>query len=158
MATRVGAILKGALKHIPGLKSSYYLGMALQQMAADQWRPASSFDRIFEAGEDPWISTSESERQRFRVTLSTLDAADRDHFGSAVEIGCAEGIFTEVVAPRCRSLEALDYSAIALTRARQRVSSAHVTFRQWDMRTERLPGAGTDWPIGPLPLLGRCLQ
>lgn len=115
--------------------------MALQQMAADQWRSPASFDDIFEAKADPWDSTTTCEQERFAITMSMLDASHRAEFDSAVELGCAEGIFTERIAPLCRSLEALDFSEIALERARHRLARyPNVRFRRWDMRTEPLRG------------------
>jgi predicted TPR repeat methyltransferase len=70
-----------------------------------------------------------------------LDAAQRTGFESAVELGCAEGIFTERLAPLCRSLEGLDFSEIALERARHRLAGyPNVMFRRWDMRNEPLRG------------------
>ena len=112
-------------------------------MATDQWRHPSSFDSIFSERQDPWESTtSASERERFAVTFSVLDAAGVMQFGTAVELGCAEGIFTERLAPRCGQLLALDYSEVALSRARERLAGhARITFRRWDMRREPLTGS-----------------
>lgn len=133
--------MKSALKKIPGARSAWYLGIALRQMASDQWREPSSFDTIFSAQADPWESTSAAEQERFAVTLSMLEASRRPGFHHAVELGCAEGIFTERIAPLCDSLLALDFSDVALKRARDRLSSSPgVTFRRWDMRHESLDG------------------
>jgi 2-polyprenyl-3-methyl-5-hydroxy-6-metoxy-1,4-benzoquinol methylase len=112
-------------------------------MATDQWRHPSSFDSIFSVREDPWESTtSPSERERFAVTFSVLDASGIPRFGTAVELGCAEGIFTERLAPRCSDLQALDYSEVALSRARERLAGhPRITFRRWDMRREPLTGS-----------------
>ena len=134
------SILRGKLKQLPGLRSTYYLGIVLQQMLRDQWKQPSSFDEVFAESEDPWESTSESEKERFRVTLDVL-AAGESHYATAVELGCAEGIFTERIAPRCEYLLALDFSEVALERARHRLSHRrNVEFRRWDMRREPLDG------------------
>jgi 2-polyprenyl-3-methyl-5-hydroxy-6-metoxy-1,4-benzoquinol methylase len=110
-------------------------------MVADQWKQPSSFDTIFAQSEDPWNSTSESEKQRFAITLDLLDQSGRRHFPTAVEIGCAEGIFTSRLAPYCDELLGLDYSEVALVRARARFDrDPQVRFRQWDMRAERIDG------------------
>jgi 2-polyprenyl-3-methyl-5-hydroxy-6-metoxy-1,4-benzoquinol methylase len=115
--------------------------MALKQMAADQWREPSSFDDIFEAEADPWKSNTSSEQERFAVTLSVLEASRRARFASAVELGCAEGIFTQRLAPMCDAILGLDFSEIALERAKKRLpGNAGVTFRHWDMRNEALTG------------------
>ena len=112
-------------------------------MAGDQFRDPRSFDSIFQESEDPWeTTTSAAEAERFRVTFSVLDASGANRFHSAVELGCAEGIFTERIAPRCDHVDALDYSDVALERARTRLSGhPGVTFRRWDMRREPLSGS-----------------
>lgn len=112
-------------------------------MATDQWRDPFSFDSIFSERQDPWESTtSDSERERFAVTFSVLDASGINQFAQAVELGCAEGIFTERLAPRCAHLDALDYSEVALSRARERLAGhPRITFRRWDMRRESLTGS-----------------
>lgn len=134
-------MLRNTLKKVPGLKSAYYLSIALQQMATDQWRSPASFDEIFESQPDPWESTRESEQERFATTLSVLEASGIERFDSAVELGCAEGIFTLRLAPLCKHLEGLDFSEVALARARERLAGyPGVTFRRWDMRNEPLTG------------------
>lgn len=133
--------MRDTLKKIPGARSAWYLGMALRQMAEDQWRHPSSFDSIFSAQEDPWESSSAAEQERFAVTLSMLEASRCERFHRAVELGCAEGIFTERIAPLCDDLLALDFSDVALQRAKTRLASfRNVTFRPWDMRNESLDG------------------
>lgn len=128
------------LRKIGALRSAYYLSIALRQMIEDQWRDPVSFDRIFEESEDPWKSTSsESERQRFAVTMSVLRGSGRDRFARTVELGCAEGIFTERLAGISDHVTALDYSEVALARARQRLRKRdNVEIRRFDMRKERL--------------------
>ena len=133
--------MRSTLKKVPGVRSAYYLGMALTQMAADQWREPSSFDSIFSAQPDPWESTSASEQERFAITLSMLEASHRERFAKAIELGCAEGIFTERIAPLCDELLALDFSEVALQRARARLEGRPgVTFRRWDMRHDPIAG------------------
>ena len=111
-------------------------------MAGDQWQKPASFDSIFSEKQDPWeTTTSASEAERFRLTFEMLDASGVNRFGSAVELGCAEGIFTERLAPRCDDLLALDFSDVALDRARSRLRGhAGITFRRWDMRHDEIPG------------------
>jgi len=141
-AARGNAAVRGWLKKLPGVRSAYYLSMVLRQMSEDQWKQPSSFDEIFSIHADPWSSTSAIEQERFSVTLCTLAASGQRQFDDAVELGCAEGIFTEMLAPLCTNLTGLDYSEVALGRARQRLHDAPgVRFAQWDMRRERLGGA-----------------
>ena len=135
--------MRTSLKKIPGLKSTWYLAIALKQMIGDQWKNPSSYDSIFQETQDPWESTtSASEAERFAVTFSVLDASGINRFHSAVELGCAEGVFTERIAPRCQHIDALDFSEVALDRARKRLSGHRgITFRRWDMRHDPLVGS-----------------
>jgi 2-polyprenyl-3-methyl-5-hydroxy-6-metoxy-1,4-benzoquinol methylase len=62
-------------------------------------------------------------------------------FAKALEVGCAEGMFTEMLAPRCESLLAVDISPVALARAQRRCQAdEHVQFAEWDLRVDPLPG------------------
>ena len=134
-------VIRESLKRVPGLKSAYYLSIAVRQMVADEWRAPSSFDSVFSETPDPWGSTTLREQERFAVTLSMLEASGVERFASAVELGCAEGAFTARLAPLCDHLLALDFSEVALERARARLREyPGVTFRRWDMRNETLSG------------------
>jgi len=138
---RTREVVRGALKQLPGLRSAYYLSIALRQMAGDQWRQPAAFDALFASRPDPWESQSAAEQERFSITLSLLERAGRNQFDDAVELGCAEGIFTERLAPLCRRLVALDFSGVALERARHRLHGVGgVQFARWDMRREPLAG------------------
>ena len=148
--------IRTLLKRVPGFRSTYYLGIVVAQMAEDRWRSASSFDSIFEAEADPWNSSSRSEQERFALTMSVLEKAGRGSFGRAVEVGCAEGIFTAQLAGLCGTLDALDYSRIAIGRARERVREKKVNFRMWDMREDALaPGYDLVVAMGLLTSLYR---
>ena len=134
--------LRGTLKKLPAFRSTFYLGMVLRQMVEDQWKEPGSFDDIFGSSEDPWDSRSESERERFAVTLETLAAAETSRFHAALELGCAEGIFTEKLAPMCDRLTGFDFSEVALVRARARLAdNGNVELKRWDMRTEPIEGS-----------------
>ena len=76
------------------------------------------------------------------MTLDTLAAAETSRFHAALELGCAEGIFTEKLAPMCDRLIALDFSEVALRRARARLAgNGNVELRHWDMRAEPIEGS-----------------
>src|SRR5207244_3702546 len=59
-------------------------------------------------------------------------------------VGCAEGTFTQLLAPHCASLLAVDVSAIALGRARQRAYDSAVEFRQWNLQSDPAPAGEYD--------------
>ena len=90
---------------------------------------------------DPWDYTSDYEQRKYRHTLELLpDRRPR----RALELGCAEGMFTTRLAPRVTELLAVDISDIALGRARERCEGLeHVTFAEHDI-ADGVPGSGHD--------------
>jgi SAM-dependent methyltransferase len=74
--------------------------------------------------------------------LAMLDSVlGGKRFETALEIGCAEGIFTQMLMERCDSLVAVDISSIALERARQRCQrNGRIRFHELDIRVDSLPG------------------
>ncbi len=60
-------------------------------------------------------------------------------FRSAIEIGCAEGTFTELLAERCEELIAVDFVPLVVERARRRRDwGGRVKFRQFDLMRDAL--------------------
>ena len=102
------------------------------------------FDGFYQAGADPWgFETRWYEKRKRAITMASLP---HQRFGSAFEPGCAIGVLTEELAPRCDQLLATDISDVPLTVARQRLSGqTGVTFEQ-----RRVP---QDWPAGPFDLI-----
>lgn len=88
------------------------------------------FNQVF-SREDPWnYSTSPYELRKYSHTLEMIPG----HFERALEIGCAEGLFTERLAARTEHLVALDISERALARAQARLAHLpHVALQQWDI-------------------------
>lgn len=85
-------------------------------------RPESAYDvahfERFYAKPDPWrLGGNSNEERKYGLTL---ELAGSGPFRRALEIGCGEGHFTELLAPRCEELVAVDISARAIERARQR--------------------------------------
>jgi peptidoglycan/xylan/chitin deacetylase (PgdA/CDA1 family)/2-polyprenyl-3-methyl-5-hydroxy-6-metoxy-1,4-benzoquinol methylase len=96
------------------------------------------FESLFAASDDPWDYGSEYERTKYAHTLALLP---RRRVARALEIGCAEGRFTAQLAPRVRSLLAVDVSEIALARAAERCSEhPQVRFASADIARDPLPG------------------
>lgn len=125
-----------ALRRIGPLRSGWYLARELARMAGPGARPTASYlDREFAAKVDPWDYHRASEHDRHMLALELLDGARGGAlFPRAVEVGCAEGMFTELLARRCEKLLAVDISAVALDRARSRCADcAQITFQQWDL-------------------------
>jgi cyclopropane fatty-acyl-phospholipid synthase-like methyltransferase len=58
-----------------------------------------------------------------------------------LEIGCAEGAFTELLVDRCEAILGVDFSQTALRRASQRRDwGGRVKFEQFDLRRQQLNG------------------
>ena len=135
--------LRRSLARIGFLRSGYYLLLAIGEAVMDSpARGRTELNHEFERREDPWDYASVSyQGSRIRAEVEMLDAVRGEaRFGKALEVGCAEGMFTEMLAPRCESLLAVDISAVALARARQRLGGVeHVRFEAWDLRVDPIP-------------------
>jgi len=139
-----GSGLWRLLKRVSLLRSGYYLAIELRET----WREAHNSDieaieGDFKGTIDPWnYETSSMERERFTKQTELLDAVRGDRvFTSGLEIGCAEGLYTEVIAARCKTLQVLDFSPTALERTqRRREWPDAVRFDTFDVRNDRIPG------------------
>lgn len=90
------------------------------------------------AREDPWNYDSPYEQLKYERTLSLL--AD-EPIGSALELACAEGRFSAMLAPHVKRLYAVDISQTALDRARTRCADfSNVTFGWLNFFNDPLPG------------------
>jgi SAM-dependent methyltransferase len=134
--------LRHLLARVGFLRSAYYLLLAVDEACRDSpARARVELEREFEPRRDPWnYETVSCQRDRIRGELGMLDAVRATpRFANALEVGCAEGLFTESLAPRCDSLLALDISPTALARARLRLAGKeNVRLAEWDLRTGSL--------------------
>lgn len=81
---------------------------------------AERFERHYEASADPWsYRDSPYEREKYAATLAALPGGRWDR---ALEVGCSIGVFSELLAPRCAQLVAIDFSARAVALARERLA------------------------------------
>jgi SAM-dependent methyltransferase len=105
--------------------------------------PVQRFQELYAASADPWnYSSSEYEREKYAATLTAIGTGP---YAQVLEIGCSIGIFTQLLAPRCSALVAMDYSPRALELATARVGSLanvellqgtfpeQVPTRSWDL-------------------------
>lgn len=139
-----GSWLWRVLKRVSPLRSGYYLAVELRDiLRTPREASAAAFEEMFTESTDPWkYETDALEQKRFALQTALLDKVREDQpFASGLEIGCAEGLFTEVMADRCTSLLVLDLSptALARTRERRRWSNA-VRFKEFDLRDGAIPG------------------
>ncbi|MGA7245323.1 MAG: SAM-dependent methyltransferase [Terracidiphilus sp.] len=131
--------LRHSLAQINYLRSSYRLARALGALIVHGGaRSKTELDGEFLSGPDPWnYANDTAQHSRVHGELQMLDAVrGEDRFPKVLEMGCAEGIFTEQLALRCDSLLAVDISPIALERARERCRShGNIRFLELDIRT-----------------------
>lgn len=68
---------------------------------------------------DPWrLESNPFEHERYNIMLNMVRA--HGPFERGLEVGCAGGFFTELVAPYCRTLHVVDVLAAAIERASRR--------------------------------------
>jgi predicted TPR repeat methyltransferase len=102
------------------------------------------FENLYAELPDPWgFETSEYERRKYARTLGVL--AHR-RYRRALEVGCSIGVFTEMLAPLCDELLAVDVSERAIAAAKERLES----FPQVRIELRRLP---EETPEGPFDLI-----
>lgn len=80
--------------------------------------PPASFETRYRAEPDPWgFATDPYEREKYERTIAALGGR---RFSGALELGCANGELTALLAPRCERLLAVDAAPSAVARARER--------------------------------------
>jgi SAM-dependent methyltransferase len=80
--------------------------------------PPDYFERMFAGTPDPWgFETSPYEQAKYAHSIAALGGR---HYRHAFEIGCANGVLTQKLAPHCDDLLAVDVSETALASARVR--------------------------------------
>jgi LmbE family N-acetylglucosaminyl deacetylase/SAM-dependent methyltransferase len=102
------------------------------------------FDALYAESDDPWgLADRWYERRKRNILLASLPRA---RFGRAFEPGCAGGLLTEGLAPRCDELLAVDASARAVQLCARRMRARPtVTVEQMAIPTQ--------WPSGRFDLL-----
>ena len=134
--------LRRILGRIPSLRNGWHLMLAIRDALADNSSANSAeVNQAYGHAEDPWnYGTNPDERSRHLREIAMLDAVrGPSRFGNAMELGCSEGIFTQMLAARCETLLAMDLSPVALARARQRLAGdGRVRFAQFDLRSDSL--------------------
>ncbi len=87
--------------------------------------PASYFETKYRDNIDPWgFRTSEYERQKYEATIRALS---KPRYQRGLEVGCAIGVLSRLLAVRCETLIAVDGSATAIEEA-ARQNIQNVTF------------------------------
>jgi SAM-dependent methyltransferase len=95
----------------------------------DQSVPLDHFVGMYEVKTDPWDNATKwSDQRKYAVTMASLL---RPRYGRVYEPGCAVGLLTRQLAPRCDELLAVDAVPEAVRQAAAAVSDfSHVTVEQ----------------------------
>jgi predicted TPR repeat methyltransferase len=108
-----------------------------------RFKTRAKMDRVFSRGKDPYgYQNIPYERGRLKAMEKAVGGKN---YSRALEIGCAEGVFTERLVGLVGALTVLDISRVALDRARQHLLGWAVEFieadlRDWSPPRERLYG------------------
>ena len=87
-------------------------------MRREQSIEPAYFEALYKDKGDPWeFETSPYEAAKYDETLAALP---KDRFETVLEVGCANGVLTARLGPRCADLLALDVSETAVAAARAR--------------------------------------
>lgn len=144
VVTESSSWLLRLLKRIRPLRSLWHLLLSVREMLFDTpERARLAFDQLHQQRDDPWgyLRIPARGELRFRRTDELLDQLGVKSAGRVLELGCSEGLYTVSLAARAQSLLAVDISATAVDRARERCRGlSNVTFRTWDLRRDPLDG------------------
>jgi 2-polyprenyl-3-methyl-5-hydroxy-6-metoxy-1,4-benzoquinol methylase len=132
---KVGQGARALLRRIAPLRHLWNATYSAVYLIRDPWRTPAAYDRLFQERNDPFNYKKTSDQERHRIALGMIKQAFPNGFANALEIGCAEGTFTQPLALLGSSVEAIDYSSVAVDRARQLVTSQNVVFRVVDARS-----------------------
>jgi trans-aconitate methyltransferase len=104
--------------------------------------PDAYFERMYATDPDPWgYETRWYERRKYALTVAALP---REHYRRAFEPGCSIGVLTEMLAPRCEAVVALELVPHVAARARVRAAENVA------VDVGRIP---EDWPAGTFDLV-----
>ncbi|WP_130485599.1 PIG-L family deacetylase [Microcella putealis] len=140
-------LLPSFLEHFRGDTELIFVAEEVPPALAEAARPAATvsptvdtvghehFDALYARRADPWrVETRWYEQRKRALTLASLP---HPAYASGLEVGCSIGVLTAELADRCASLHAIDVSAEAVRRTRERLDADEVrgvTVEQRDAR------------------------
>ncbi|MEM9348802.1 MAG: glycosyltransferase [Pseudomonadota bacterium] len=106
-------------------------------MPHDDEYGTSYWEEVF-ANQDPWDYSNNYEQTKYGQTIALLPERK---FERALELACAEGHFTQILAPLVEELTATDISETALLRAKEACADhSNITYQQLDLKNGKIPG------------------
>ncbi|MHB8659477.1 MAG: SAM-dependent methyltransferase [Solirubrobacteraceae bacterium] len=84
------------------------------------WMTSEDFEQRYRSDPDPWnYTTSGYEREKYAATLEACGPGPSE---CALELGGSIGVFSAMLAPRCRRLLTIDAAPTAVAIARERLA------------------------------------
>jgi len=145
MASTVpGSLLKRVkrrLRRVPGLLPVYQQALWLKMMLRDEFYDLQSAVNGALTRQE-WDYTVPVQQQRYaRVLTAVSRLRGEPPWGDVLEVGCAEGLFTEQLAQRSALVTVCDISPVACERAAKHCASyPHVSFHRLDIARDPIPG------------------
>lgn len=100
--------------------------------------PPQYFEDKYQSDIDPWqFRSSAYEREKYQATIAALN---QPRYARALEVGCSIGVLTQLLAPRCDALVAIDASATAIAAAREN-APGHVSYEVGTLPQDFPPGS-----------------
>jgi predicted TPR repeat methyltransferase len=113
--------MKRLLRRIPYAPRAYHHGRALFSVVYEGWIANRTERYDYLLAEDVWDFEKPVTLERYRRALDAVGSRlQPGTWGEALEIGCGVGVFTEMLARRCRRVTAVDISSVGCDRTRQR--------------------------------------
>lgn len=131
------------LERVPMLRFAILFAVEIKNALLDSSpRDRAAVERLYREHEDPFGFNRVLEQFRFQRAIEMLQpVSNGSGFARALEVGCAEGMFTKRLAECCGTVVAVDLSKIALERAKQHCSHlSNVEFAEWDVRLDPVNG------------------
>jgi 2-polyprenyl-3-methyl-5-hydroxy-6-metoxy-1,4-benzoquinol methylase len=135
-------VSRGALEKVPIFRTAIGYMLEIKGTLVDSsQRNRTDVEENFQEL-DPYGFARDLEQFRFQRAMEFLRMAKPEGvFPNALEVGCAEGMFTRMLSDRCGRLLALDLSPTALERAKQHCSDQkNIEFAEWDVRCDPISG------------------
>ncbi len=133
-----------ALEKVPPFRTAILYMVEIKNTLFDSSeRDRKAVKQMYLEHEDPFGFSRNLEQFRFQRAMELLESVHPEmKFERALEIGCAEGMFTRTLAVRCESLLAVDLSEIAIERAQRNCQDLlNVQFAEWDVRRDPVHGS-----------------
>ncbi|MBX4970151.1 trifunctional glycosyltransferase/class I SAM-dependent methyltransferase/polysaccharide deacetylase [Rhizobium binae] len=132
---RLSALLRNLEGGLPPVRHAAAAAPAKEERAPQPQSAEDYWEQIFERP-DPWNYLSIYEQVKYAQTLSLIPQGTE----TALELACAEGIFTEKLASQVSRVTATDISQRAINRAATRCRDlSSVEFRVLDFVRQQLP-------------------